>query len=118
MSRSVSLMDRVVACDGAEGLPLMARRRRFGQAVSLAASALLSLVLGAACGGSGGSESDGGGDAPTHGDAGQHHGGDARSDAGKPPTDARGDEGAGDTGPAPIRGLRLFFSDLESGPNS
>jgi hypothetical protein len=80
-------------------------------------AAILTAVLGA-CGSGGGGAS---------GDAG-HDGGGGSSD-GSHPTDATSrdaprsdanpaDGGAGDTGPAPIAGLRVFFSDLESGPNT
>jgi hypothetical protein len=99
-----------------------------------ATAATFLLALGAACGSSGGAP---GGD----GRAGGH---DASSDRSKPVGDAAQgpdssshdahggmrdtgsgadvtslpETGAGETGPAPIAGLRLFYSDLESGPNT
>ncbi len=83
-------------------------------------------VAGAACGGSSGvsqgglSDGGGGGDAGALdmplGDAQAAGGGDggASTDGGHA-ADSGGMDGAG---PAPIAGLRLFFSDLESGPNA
>ncbi len=84
-------------------------------------------VTVAACGGSGtvqGSPVDGGtdgvggstldGQAVDDGSRGEGGAGPA-SEGGNAAGDASGPDGAG---PAPIAGLRLFFSDLESGPNS
>ena len=60
---------------------------------------LIFALIVAACGGGGGSSNDGG-----------------TSDSGG--NDAGGsDVVTNETGPAPINGLRVFFSDLESGPN-
>jgi IPT/TIG domain len=80
------------------------------------------LFLGVACGSSSGGGSPGGdggtdgglrADALPTGDAQGAHDGASKPD-GAPPKDG----GGGDTGPAPIAGLRLFYSDLESGPNA
>jgi hypothetical protein len=88
---------------------------------------LLALALGVACGGSSpgqGASADAGGgaggldarslDGASGGGGGGGEGGVA-SEGGPAPGDASGPDGAG---PAPIAGLRLFFSDLESGPAS
>ena len=112
----------------------MRQSRCAKNAAAVAMAALLSLVLGAACGSNGSTRgSDGRSDGASPGK-------DAGSDRSKPIADAsrgtpdsprRGretstgidgtsptDTGGGDTGPGPIAGLRLFFSDLESGPNT
>jgi hypothetical protein len=74
-----------------------------------------------ACGSSGGNSTAdgglGGSDAARDGDG--HSKAEAGADGSKPPpNDASKDEGAGEAGPAPIAGLRVFYSDLESGPNT
>ncbi len=112
----------------------MERSRHAKNAAAVAMAAMLSLVLGAACGSNSSARgSDGGSDSTSPAR-------DAGSDRSKPTADGgRGtpdtsrhrpetstgtdgtspiDASAGDTGPAPIAGLRLFFSDLESGPNT
>lgn len=93
-------------------------------------SSVLLLVVGAACGGGNASKTGDGG--MSSGDSGKpstdgghgpdaHAGHDAKSGADTSTgTDAmtHAETGAGETGPAPIAGLRVFYSDLESGPNS
>jgi len=95
---------------------------------SVASAGLLSLALGAACGSNRTSNGSDGGKEGTDARSdratvdGGHVGHDAHAQGGDTSTGSDGkapsDTGAGETGPAPIAGLRLFYSDLESGPNT
>jgi hypothetical protein len=82
-------------------------------------ASVLALAIAAACGSSGGTSTrgDAGLDDGSAGHADGGHPADASGDRGTPAGDSARDQAAGD-GAAPAAGLRLFFSDLVSGPST
>jgi hypothetical protein len=99
----------------------MKRAQRSSGAAAATRRAAVLLILGAACGSntptSGG---DGGAPANDGGQGADHSSHDARGTTSDTGADAHSlrETGAGEAGHAPNGGLRLFYSDLESGPKT
>jgi IPT/TIG domain len=92
----------------------MNQLRRASPTRALAAALLCALFGGACSSGNGSSGGDSGTDTKSPSDGGHGTSDTSVGPDGVPPHEG----GVGDTGPAPIAGLRVFFSDLESGPNT